>query len=128
AQNSLDRSAIEAQRNIERVGVALDGTHERANRLLFTFRRLFGVLAAFTAARLVFRGLIQGVRDAIRYRAEIEAAQFGIASLIIATNELRDATGQTADRATQLVLAQREAARQAKLLRAEALDTSASFE
>lgn len=98
------------------------------NNLFFTFRRLFGVLAAFTVARKVvgfFTDLIAGTIEA---NANIEQLTLGIGAIIAAVGTVRDATGAQVSAAQSLSLGQAEARRQLGLLRTDALQTTATFE
>ncbi len=117
-----------AARGVQNLNKNLQQTQSLANRISFTFRRLFGILAAFAAVRALITGFRSLVTEGIRFTARIEDAKLGIASLLIAVSDVNDATGATADTADRLALAQREAARQTELLRKDALETSATFD
>lgn len=110
---------------------ALNEEQERASRtgnsLLFTFRRLIGVFAAFAALRAGVAGTIAVVTDAIALNAQLEQARLGVAALLTGVGDVRDATGGTVDAATRLVLAQRESNKQIQQLRKDAVETAASF-
>ena len=99
-----------------------------ANRFSFTFRRLIGILAAFTIVRLIVRGFTDLVRQLVLFNANIEQSRLGIAALFTAVGDVRTATGEAAESSEALALAQKEAARQTKLLRKEALQTAATFD
>lgn len=103
-------------------------TEGRANRISFTFRRLFGILAAFAAARLALQGIRQSIAESVRFNASIEQSELGIASLFTAVGQVRDAFGQATTSAQQLELAQRTAKEQTRQLRLEALQTAATFD
>ena len=98
------------------------------NRIAFTFRRLFGILAAFTAVRAVVQGFQDMVLAAIRFNAQIEQSVLGVATLLTAVGSVRDATGATVAPALALAKAQQIAKKQVELLRLEALQTAATFE
>lgn len=102
--------------------------NREGNRLLFTFRRLFGVLAAFTAARVAAQGIADLVRRMVEFNKIVESARLGIASLITASSDVRDAVGGTVDAQERLILAQKEARRQTALLRKDGLATAATYE
>lgn len=102
--------------------------NREGNRSLFIFRRLFGVLAAFTLARLGLESFFGGIRASLEFNKNIEQAQLGIASLFTAVGNVRDALGGAVSRSDQLALAQKEAARQTDLLRRDALSTAATFD
>jgi hypothetical protein len=122
-------TALEAFAKATRAaGFASREAEPHVNRLGFTFRRLFGVLALFTAARQSFRAFREVVAESVRFNARIETAQLGIASLFTAVGDVRDAMGETVDRSRALALAQGEARRQINLLRRDAIDTKATFD
>ncbi|MCP4897883.1 MAG: hypothetical protein GY906_13000 [bacterium] len=113
---------------VEKTEKSLSSAGRTANRISFTFRRLFGILAAFAAARLLIRGFQNLIKQAVAFNAQLEIARLSIAALFVATSDVRDATGETVTSAQQLALAQTEAARQTQLLRLDALKTAATFE
>jgi hypothetical protein len=115
-------------RRFDRLRQALHKTTGQANRVSFTFRRLFGILAAFTAARAIFRGFRNLVTELIRFNASIEQATLGVAALFTAVGDVRDATGAATTATEGLALAQRAARQQVALLRRDALKTAATFE
>ncbi len=127
----LKKNSAEWQRlntKVTKTDKGLSRAGKTANRISFTFRRLFGILAAFAAARLLIRGFQNLIKQAVAFNAQIEISKLSIASLFVATSEVRDAMGQTVSTAQQLALAQQEAARQTRLLRQDALKTAATFE
>lgn len=113
---------------LDQFRTTLGQTNQGGNDLLFTFRRLFGVLAAFQAARAIFSAFVDFIKAGIEFNATIERTRLGIASLIIAVGTLRDEQGNVVSGAEAFVLAQKEAVRQQRLLRAESLKTTATFE
>ena len=115
-------------RNFLRLNDAQTKAAESANRFSFTFRRLIGILAAFTIVRLIVRGFTDLVRQLVLFNAQIEQSSLGIASLFTAVGDVRDAMGQTASAALSLAIAQKEARRQTRLLRRDALATAATFD
>ena len=117
-----------ATRGLDAQGAALKRTRSDASRLLFTFRRLFGVLALFTAVRFAGQGIANVVRQMVRFNATLETANLGLASIITATGDVRDAVGNAVGASERLALAQREAGRQTQLLRRDGLQTAATFE
>lgn len=106
----------------------LTSTEGTANRLSFTFRRLFGILAAFALARAAFSGFLSTIREMVGFNSRIEQARLGIASLLLATGNLRDAMGGAVAPTERFPMALKEAKRQMDLLRAESLQTAATFE
>lgn len=103
-------------------------TDKGGNDLIFTFRRLFGVLALFQAARAAFNAFTDFIKAGIEFNSVIETSRLGIASIIQATSELATEQGKVTDQGQAFALAQQEAARQQALLRGEALKTTATFE
>lgn len=116
-----------AERN-ERFNRSLTRTQSLANRISFTFRRLFGILAAFTIARNLVRAFNDSLRSAIEFNARLEQAQLGMASLFLASGRVTNAVGDIVDGAEGLAIAQQEARRQTELLRVDALRTASTFE
>ena len=107
---------------------AMDDADKKATRTGFTFRRLFGVFAAFALVRqaaFAFRDLTVGM---IRSNAEIERATVGLAAQIGAVAEIRDAQGELVDVADRFTIAQGEARRQVQLLRIDALSAGLAFQ
>jgi hypothetical protein len=94
----------------------------------FTFRRLFGILAAFTVARRVVQGFNDIVRTMVSANAAIEQSTIGIASVLSAVGEVRNAYGEAVTGVEALNIAQAEADKQVQLLRRDALSTVATFE
>jgi len=126
--NKRELNELKAFRSrLSGLGEALQNTQNRANRVSFTFRRLFGILAAFTVVRELIQLFNRSVAALVRVNAEIEQAQLGIASLFLAVGNIRDPFGDAVDSAEGLVLAQKEARRQTELLRQDALRTTATF-
>lgn len=119
---------LERIRNFSGLSSAIGKATDSANRASFTFRRLFGILAAFTAVRLALQGFRSLITELIRYNANIEQATLGITSLFVAVGDVRDATGRATTAAYGLALAQKEARRQTALLRRDSLETAATFE
>ncbi len=99
-----------------------------ANSLLFTFRRLVGVLAAFQIARALVGGFRELITLGISFNDQIRQAEIGIAGLIVALSDVRDEQGRSVDLAQEFARAQTVARRQVALLRQDALLTTATFE
>lgn len=121
---ALRRRNLRTQQAITR---STKQTAGAANRVAFTFRRLFGILAAFQAARAVAGGFTGLIRGAISFNREVEDSQISLASLFITTGQIRDAQGELVEGAAAFALAQGEARRQTKLLRQDSLKTVATF-
>jgi hypothetical protein len=98
------------------------------NRISFTFRRLFGILAAFTIARRGIQGLSQLIRSLVTTNAELESVEVGLAGVISAVAEVRGIDGALLGVEDSFRAAQGEASRQLRFLRVEALKTVATFE
>lgn len=104
------------------------GSAREGNSLLFTFRRLFGVLALFQLARGFVNTLKQAVFEVFRFNAATEDAITGVQSLITASGTLANSQGVITDGAEKFALANKEARKQVELLRVEGLKTSATFQ
>lgn len=113
---------------LQRLSAQLLDTDNKANRVAFTFRRLFGILAAFTIARQAIAGFVNSIRTLVQASAEIERTELGIASILTSVAEIRDTSGQAVSAVEGLAIAQQEARRQTQLLRKDALATTATFE
>lgn len=122
--NTQRSRAVRQQRAVtaetQRTGTA-------ANRVAFTFRRLFGILAAFQAARMGVRGFVDLIKSSIDFNKQIEDSRISIAALIVATGEVKDEQGKVVKGAKAFAAAQQEAARQSALLRQDALKTTATY-
>lgn len=115
-------------RQLRRQAGELASSARSANSLLFTFRRLVGVLAAFQIARAVVQGFRDLVTLGISFNDEVRQAEIGIAGLITGLSDVRTAQGQSVDLANEYARAQGEARRQVALLRQDALRTTATFQ
>lgn len=107
---------------------SLKETQSLGNRIAFTFRRLFGILAAFTVARRLVQAFTASIREAIQFNARLEQIRLGIASIFLASGQITDAFSGAKTGAEGLALAQKEALRQTNLLKLEAVRTAATFE
>lgn len=99
-----------------------------ANRISFTFRRLFGILAAFAAARYAAAGFFGLVRGSVEFNANLEQSRIGLASLFMATSQITDMQGRLVKEAERLPAALHEADRQIQQLRIDALKSTATFQ
>jgi len=86
---SAGRAGRRGARGVDRFRRSTDRAARSANRASFTFRRLFGILFAFQAARLGIQGFQGLVRSGVQFNDQIENARIGIAGLISATGLLR---------------------------------------
>lgn len=132
-QQSLEYQALagsveRARKAKTALGTEIDKVTLKANRALFTFRRLIGIFATFAIARNIIQGFQDLVATSIRFNSIIETSRLSIASLVSAVGEVKGPLGQNVTTAEQFTLAQKLATRQTNLLRSEALKTSATFE
>lgn len=87
----VNRKATEAARVRRREFV---GLNRQGNRLLFTFRRLVGALAAFALARQAAGGFRDLVAEGVRFNAELAQSRAGFAGIIASAGRITDQTGQ----------------------------------
>lgn len=132
-QQSLEYQALagavdRARKAKSVLGTEIDKVTVKANRALFTFRRLIGIFATFAIARNIIQGFQDLVATSIRFNSVVETSRLSIGALISAVGEVKGPLGQNVSAAEQFTLAQKLATRQTNLLRAEALKTSATFE
>lgn len=114
--------AVSKKRNKE-----LRRTNTLANRALFTFRRLFGVLAAFTIARAGIRGFGQLIKLGVDFNNLIALTRLGFAGIILSAGELRNKQGEILQGQQGFNAALRISARIQDQLRLRALETTATF-
>lgn len=117
-----------ATKEVVKSGEAAKAAETPFNRFLFTFRRLVGVMAVFTVARTVVSGFNNMIAGAVRFNAAIETNRVGLAGLIAAAGDVRDLQGSRVSLEEQLNRSQNIAIDQMGKLRAEALQTAASYE
>lgn len=117
--------SLKQARELER---QVKGIDKASNNLLFTFRRLVGVLAVFTLAREVVQGFKDLVTAGVLFDDRIRSATIGIAGLVSSVADIRDEFGNSVDASQELVLAQQAARAQIRLLRQDVLRTTSSFE
>jgi hypothetical protein len=117
-----------ATKEVVKSGEAAKAAESPFNRFLFTFRRLVGVMAVFTVARTVVSGFNSMIAGAVRFNAAIETNRVGLAGLIAAAGDVRDLQGSRVSLEEQLNRSQNIAIDQMGKLRAEALQTAASYE
>lgn len=115
-------------RELGKVAAVAEVAESKVNKFLFTFRRLVGVMAAFTVARVVVGGFRDMIAGAVRFNAAIETNRVGLTGLIAAAGDIRDAEGKRVPLAQQLNLAQDISIDQMNKLRTAALQTAASYE
>ena len=107
---------------------SLLGTESNTNRVAFTFRRLFGILAAFTVARQVVSSFTSLVGASIQFNRTVEDSAVGLASLFVASGQVKNEFGQIVTGAEAFKIAQQEAVIQGRKLRQDALLTTATYE
>lgn len=103
-------------------------TDAGVNRVAFTFRRLFGILAAFTLARQVVSSFTSLVGASVQFNRTVEDSAVGLASLFVASGQVKNQFGQIVDGAEAFKIAQQEAVIQGRKLRQDALLTTATYE
>ena len=124
-QEAASKRAANAQ---ARLNKRLKVTDNSAQQLLFTFRRLVGVLALFTIARQVTQGFTALVKAGFEFNQTLERSRLGIAGIITAVAKVTDAQGKQLKGAEAFLAAQVAARRQQQLLRQDALNTTATFQ
>lgn len=126
AQADAAKAAKNAQRALQD---AFEGSTSQGNKLLFTFRRLVGVLALFTLARKAVQGFGELVNSSIAFNAQVEQSRLGIGSLLVTLGDITDlATGKLVEGPAAFTAAVKLADDQVAKLRLDALRTTASFE
>lgn len=119
------RASIDRAKQLEK---SLRASDSAATRLLFTFRRLVGVLALFTLARRAVQVFNELVVAGLRFNDTIEASTTGIAGLVVTLADVRNDLGESVDNAQELQLALGLARDQIRKLRQDSLRTVATFE
>ena len=127
AATALSNAQAAVGAGVKQTTSATVAAEDATSRWLFTFRRLVGIFAVFQGVRLVIGGVRDTIKEAILFNASVEDITLGIASLLVSVGQVRNAFGEAVPPAQQLALANVEATRQVKLLRVEALKTSATF-
>ncbi len=132
AKVSASKEALKAEKEAEKArskalsqfGKLSDG----GNKLLFTFRRLFGVLAAFTIARQAVGAFTGLIGAAIQFNRSVEDTEIGLAALFSTLGKVRNEQGKVVEGAEAFASAQGIARDQVNKLRLDALSTTATFE
>lgn len=124
AATKLKRELAQKMRELTEGVKTADGVF---SQFAFTFRRLVGVMAVFTVARVVTREFGNMVKGAIRFQAEIESTRVGLAGLVAASAEIRSPDGNALGIDEQLLRSQQIAIDQMNKLRVDALATAASY-
>lgn len=98
------------------------------NRVSFTFRRLIGIMAVFTIARVAVREFNNLVASGVRLNSELEQIRVGVAGLIAAAGQVRNVNGEVVDVNRSLEISQNLAIDQIQKLRGDALRTVATYQ
>lgn len=122
------KGAADAKKRNQDLFKSLLATNDAANRVAFTFRRLFGILAAFTVARQAVGAFTGLVGASIQFNRTIEDTEVGLASLFTTLGNIRNAQGQLVEGANAFAEAQKLARDQIRELQKDAVRTSATFE
>jgi hypothetical protein len=128
ANKQAARSAQRAANAQARLRRNVNQTESAASRLLFTFRRLVGVLALFTVARQVSAGFAGLVRSGFQFNQTVEQSRLGIAGILVAVGDVTNQQGELVKGAEAYNVALGLAADQQKKLQVDALRTTATFE
>jgi len=118
------RSTRETKRNT-RVQRANNMETSKASALI---RRLLSAMLIYGAMTQLIYGFKSLIKTSLGFNRNIEAAQLGIAALITASVDVKDAYGNLVGISEKFAYAQGEAARQAALLRKDALMTEATYD
>lgn len=127
AARDAELSARRAQVAQQRLNRELGITEGTANRISFTFRRLFGILAAFAAARqgiAAFNGLVIG---GVQFNAQLDQSRIGLAGILSSVADIRNGQGELVRGAEAFAQAQIIASQQQEKLQDDALRTTASY-
>jgi hypothetical protein len=107
---------------------ALIGGGEAGNRLVFTLRNIIGVGAGLAFIQKLQQGFSDLLRSGIAFNASVEDTQIGIAGLLTAVVDVKDAQGNLVTGAQAFAATQVVAIRQTEQLRQATLRTTATFE
>lgn len=128
ATNTAAAASTRAARAQRRLGDETQKAEGRVNRISFTFRRLFGILATFAAARAAYTGFVETVRQTVDFSSSLENTRLGLASLFTVLGNVRNAQGELLTGSAALDEGLSIAEDQMKKLRVEALQTAATFD
>jgi hypothetical protein len=103
-------------------------TEHAARQFLFTFRRLVGILAIFTAARKLAQALAAGVKEMITFNQKLEIAEIGMASLAMSVGRVYDAQGNLLTGQAAFNEALKASSSLVRQLRVDAVGSIATFE
>lgn len=122
-----ERAGRRGEQAARRFNLQLRQTQSAGSRLLFTFRRLVGVLAAFTLAREATSQFADLIRQGVRFNQTIQQSNLGLAGIIVATAQVSDAQGRLLRDAEAFEEALGLARNQQEQIRRDALRTQATF-
>lgn len=88
------RADVSTHRFQERTDAQLQHTESLANRVSFTFRRLFGIMAMFTAARKGMQTFTGFLQETIAYSAKMERLEMTLAGVWLNTKKFQDPSGK----------------------------------
>lgn len=126
------QQVVRAQRQIadgtQRTARGLSNVNRQAGRLLFTFRRLVGALAAFAVAREVASQFRNLVVLGIQFNGQLQIARLGFAGLVSAAGQIRDLQGNLVQGADRFNAALQVGSRIQAQIRQRALETTATVQ
>lgn len=126
-REAAETLGISAQQ-MKRIGIRMVDINSIAKNFLFTFRRLVGILAIFTAARKFAQALGLAVKEMVTFNAELETAQISIATIITSVGRVRDAQGQLVTGADAFTAALESSDVVLNQLKEDAVGSIATFE
>ena len=117
-----------ARGDAKALNIQFQGMQNYAQKLLFTFRRLVGVLAIFTLARKFAQAIGSAVGEMSRFNSQLEGSRLSFGALIAAVGNVYDEEGNLLEGAEAFNAALEASDDQMIKLRKEALKTTATFE
>lgn len=121
-------AARTATGQFQNLRAALGGAGAAGNRLVFTLRNIIGVGAGIAFIGQIQSGFAELLRTGIAFNAQVEDSAVGIAGLLTAVVDVRDAQGNLVTGAEAFNFALGIGKRQVDALRQATLSTNASFE
>lgn len=119
------KNAAQAAKGLNQQNAELE---TRGNRIAFTFRRLFGILAAFTIARQTVSAFVGTIRTAVEAASDLEQTGLGISGLIASVSTIRNAQGQILQGQAEFNAAQEQSVAILNRLRKAAQQTAGSYQ
>lgn len=123
----VDEASKNAARGTKSLEAEMRKSDESANRIGFTFRRLFGILAAFTLARRGIQGFFGLIKEGIDFNSTIETSQRSISGLLVAVADVRDEFGNLVTSGVAFQKVAQVSSSQLAILRTEALKSKVEF-